>query len=85
VVGPARVQDPHYLLVRTPIAADDPAFPSVAAGIPAANWQEREIQDWFGLVAEGHPNPRRVALHDKLAGCEPPAQEFSNRHCPSAV
>jgi NADH:ubiquinone oxidoreductase subunit C len=58
--------DPRYLLVRTPIPADDPAFPSVAAGIPAANWQEREIQDWFGLVAEGHPNPRRIAIEARI-------------------
>src|SRR5437899_371900 len=56
-----RPADPRYLLVRTPISTTDPVFPSLAAEIPAVNWQDREIQDWFGLVAEGHPNPRRVA------------------------
>jgi Ni,Fe-hydrogenase III large subunit/Ni,Fe-hydrogenase III component G len=69
-------QDRRYLLVRTPIAAGTPAFPSVAAGIPAANWQEREIQDWFGLVAEGHPNPRRVALHDNWPDVNPLRKDF---------
>lgn len=69
-------QDPHYLLVRTPIDADHPAFPSLAAEIPALNWQEREIQDWFGLVAEGHPNPRRVALHDNWPDVHPLRKSF---------
>ena len=68
--------DSRYLLVRTTITAGDPAFPSVAAGIPAANWQEREIQDWFGIVAEGHPNPRRVALHDNWPDVNPLRKDF---------
>jgi Ni,Fe-hydrogenase III large subunit/Ni,Fe-hydrogenase III component G len=68
--------DAHYLTVRTPVPADDPVFPSMAATIPAANWQEREIQDWFGLVAEGHPNPRRVALHDNWPDVHPLRKDF---------
>jgi Ni,Fe-hydrogenase III large subunit/Ni,Fe-hydrogenase III component G len=41
-----------------------PRFPSIAAHHPAANWFEREIMDYFGLVPEGHPNPKRVGVHD---------------------
>jgi Ni,Fe-hydrogenase III large subunit len=40
------------------------------------NWQEREIQDWFGLIAEGHPNPRRVALHDNWPDVHPLRKHF---------
>ncbi len=69
-------EDPQYLLVRAPVAADAPVFPSLAAAIPAVNWQEREIQDWFGLVAEGHPNPRRVALHDNWPDVHPLRKDF---------
>jgi Ni,Fe-hydrogenase III large subunit len=29
-----------------------------------ANWLEREVMDYFGLVPLGHPNQNRVALHD---------------------
>jgi Ni,Fe-hydrogenase III large subunit/Ni,Fe-hydrogenase III component G len=68
--------DARYLMVRTPVPADDPVFPSMAATIPAANWQEREIQDWFGLLAEGHPNPRRVALHDNWPDVHPLRKDF---------
>jgi Ni,Fe-hydrogenase III large subunit/Ni,Fe-hydrogenase III component G len=41
-----------------------PSFPSVAAKHPAANWFEREVMDYFGLVPVNHPNPEPVALHD---------------------
>jgi Ni,Fe-hydrogenase III large subunit/Ni,Fe-hydrogenase III component G len=74
-------EDRRFLLVRTEIACTaiataTPTFPSVAAEVPAVNWQEREIQDWFGLIAEGHPNPRRVALHDNWPEIHPLRKDF---------
>ena len=68
--------DPRYLLLRGRIAADEPRFPSLACELPSANWQEREIHDWFGLEAEGHPNPRRVALHDDWPDVHPLRKDF---------
>jgi len=68
--------DPQYLLMRMRVPAAQPVFPSFAAEIPALNWQEREIHDWFGLVAEGHPNPRRVALHDNWPDVHPLQKSF---------
>ncbi len=68
--------DPAYLIVRAPIRADNPRFPSLASTLPAVNWQEREIQDWFGIEAEGHPNPRRVALHDNWPDVHPLRKDF---------
>jgi Ni,Fe-hydrogenase III large subunit len=44
--------------------------------LPAANWQEREIQDLFGLKLEGHPNPRRCALHDDWPEIYPLRKDF---------
>jgi Ni,Fe-hydrogenase III large subunit/Ni,Fe-hydrogenase III component G len=70
------LDDRRFLLVSTSIPADTLAFPSVAAEVPAVNWQEREIQDWFGLAAEGHPNPRRVALHDNWPEIHPLRKDF---------
>jgi Ni,Fe-hydrogenase III large subunit/Ni,Fe-hydrogenase III component G len=40
-----------------------PRFPSLATRSFAASRFEREIQDLFGLEAVGHPDPRRLALH----------------------
>jgi Ni,Fe-hydrogenase III large subunit/Ni,Fe-hydrogenase III component G len=53
-----------FLHIAAPIEPDTPSFPSIAATHPAANWFEREVMDFFGLIPEGHPNPARVALHD---------------------
>ena len=58
---------PHldtFLTVSAPVHPVEPSFPSIAARHPAANWFEREVMDYFGLVPEGHPNPERVALHE---------------------
>ena len=68
--------NPTYLTLRAPVPADDLRFPSLAAELPALNWQEREIQDLFGIEAVGHPNPRRVALHDNWPDVHPLRKEF---------
>jgi Ni,Fe-hydrogenase III large subunit/Ni,Fe-hydrogenase III component G len=71
-----RRNDPCYLILRARIPADEPRFPSLASVLPSVNWQEREIQDWFGIEAEGHPNPRRVALHDHWPDVHPLRKDF---------
>jgi len=71
-----RPGDAAWLMLKAPIDAKHPSFPSVAAELPAVNWQEREIQDWFGLEANGHPNPRRVALHDNWPDVHPLRKNF---------
>ena len=50
--------------IAAPVLPAEPSYPSIAAKYPVANWFEREVMDFFGLVPEGHPNPTRVALHD---------------------
>ncbi len=71
-----RKGNPQYLILQAPVSAGDPEFPSLSAELPALNWQEREIQDWFGLKAVGHPNPRRVALHDNWPEVHPLRKDF---------
>ena len=44
--------------------ATTPVYPSVTPLVPAAHWYEREVQDLLGLEPEGHPDPRRLVLHD---------------------
>lgn len=41
-------------------------YKSITDAIPAAHWYEREIMDMFGLVPEGHPDPRRLVFHDSF-------------------
>ncbi len=71
-----RPGDPSWVILKAPIPELIPSFPSLAAELPAINWQEREIQDWFGLKAVGHPNPRRVALHDNWPDVHPLCKNF---------
>jgi Ni,Fe-hydrogenase III large subunit/Ni,Fe-hydrogenase III component G len=49
--------------VLASVPADAPRFPSLATRSFAASRFEREIQDLFGLEPVGHPDPRRLALH----------------------
>jgi Ni,Fe-hydrogenase III large subunit/Ni,Fe-hydrogenase III component G len=53
-----------FLRISAPVDGSAASFPSIAARHPSANWFEREVQDFFGLSPEGHPNPAPVALHD---------------------
>jgi len=39
-------------------------FPSLTPSFPSAAWYEREIHDLFGLVPIGHPDLRRLVLHE---------------------
>jgi Ni,Fe-hydrogenase III large subunit/Ni,Fe-hydrogenase III component G len=71
-----RPRDSSWVILKAPIPEDHSSFPSLAAELPAINWQEREIQDWFGLEAVGHPNPRRVALHDNWPDVHPLRKSF---------
>ena len=33
--------------------------------MPAAHWDEREAHDLLGIVPVGHPDPRRLVLHER--------------------
>jgi Ni,Fe-hydrogenase III large subunit/Ni,Fe-hydrogenase III component G len=65
-----------FFILRVPVLAKQPRFLSLTNALPAANWQEREIQDLFGLELEGHPNPRRCALHDDWPVVYPLRKDF---------
>ncbi|HVH27808.1 MAG TPA: NADH-quinone oxidoreductase subunit C [Vicinamibacterales bacterium] len=53
-----------FLCILAPVDPAASSFPSIAARHPAANWFEREVMDYFGVVPRDHPNPERVAVHD---------------------
>lgn len=53
-----------FLILQIRIEEKEPRFPSLAHFLPQANWQEREVQDLLGLEPIGHPDPRRLVLHE---------------------
>lgn len=68
-----------FIILRTLVPSTLPQFTSLANALPAVNWQEREIQDLFGLRLIGHPNPRRCALHDDWPKIHPMRKDFDLR------
>ena len=53
-----------WCVVETFTSKDDPFVPSVYEVFKAADWQEREIYDMFGIIFEGHPDLRRILLEE---------------------
>lgn len=45
-----------------------PHIDSVVDLFPTANFQEREIYDFFGIVFDGHPDLRRILMPDDYVG-----------------
>lgn len=52
----------HKEYVRLHVDAVNDRVPSVSSLHPGANWHEREAFDMFGIVFEGHPDPRRILM-----------------------
>ena len=58
--------------LRAGLPLDEPSYPSVSRLVPAALWDERECKDLLGIVPTGHPDPRRLVLHERWpAGYHP--------------
>jgi Ni,Fe-hydrogenase III large subunit/Ni,Fe-hydrogenase III component G len=68
-----------FIILRVPVPSDKPEFASLTNAIPAVSWQEREVQDLFGLKLIGHPNPHRCALHDDWPEVFPLRKDFDLR------
>jgi NADH-quinone oxidoreductase subunit C len=54
--------------VKVHPADEDPHLPSVVALYPTADWHEREVFDFFGVVFDGHPNLTRILMPDEWVG-----------------
>jgi NADH-quinone oxidoreductase subunit C len=56
------------LRVRTRMGAEDPVVPSVVDLFATADFQEREIYDFFGVQFDGHPDLRRILMPEDYVG-----------------
>ncbi|MBV6402579.1 MAG: NADH-quinone oxidoreductase chain 5 [Anaerolineales bacterium] len=48
------------LQLRVAVNSDQLKVPTATRVYDVANWREREVFDMFGIVFEGHPDPRRI-------------------------
>jgi NADH-quinone oxidoreductase subunit C len=54
--------------VADPGGDELPEVPSVVAMFPTAEFQEREVYDFFGIVFRGHPDLRRILMPEEYVG-----------------
>ena len=59
---------PEEVRVKVFIPRDDPRVPSVYWIWKAADFQERESYDMYGIVYEGHPNLKRILMYEDWVG-----------------
>ena len=62
------IEHHHRLRVKVGLAETDAHVPSVTPLFPTANWHERETHDFYGIVFDGHPDPRPLLLPDGWDG-----------------
>jgi len=58
----------HRLRLKVAVAESDARVPSVTALFPTANFQEREVFDFYGIGFDGHPDLTRILLPDDWEG-----------------
>lgn len=76
-------KEDRFLIMETKVEEKTPIFPSITPFLPQANWFEREIHDLFGLIPEGHPDPRPLVLHeDWPKGNFPLRKDFKEKNIP---
>ena len=54
--------------VKTRVGTDDPVVPTVTDLFPTADFHEREVYDFFGVIFAGHPNLTRILTPDDWVG-----------------
>ena len=65
----ASTEHGHRVRVKVGLAGDDePHVTSVTSLFPTADWFEREVYDFFGVVFDGHHDLRRIELPEEWTG-----------------
>jgi NAD(P)H-quinone oxidoreductase subunit J len=59
---------PEEIRVKVFLPRANPSVPSVYWIWKAADWQERETYDMYGIVYEGHPNLKRILMPEDWVG-----------------
>ena len=62
------IPEKHYVTLKVKLDKNHPSIASITGVWKAADWQEREAYDMFGIVFEGHPDLRRILLEDHWVG-----------------
>lgn len=67
-----------WIQVSTALPENNPQYPAVTKTIMAAIWFEKYLMDMFGVIATGHPDPRRLVNHENVPlGTHPLRKDFA--------
>jgi NADH-quinone oxidoreductase subunit C len=58
----------HRVRVKVGLPEDQPRIATSTGLYPTADWLEREVFDFFGVVFDGHPDLRRIIMPDDWDG-----------------
>jgi NADH-quinone oxidoreductase subunit C len=58
----------HRARVKVGLSEGDLRLPTVSDLFPTADWQEREVYDFFGVTFDGHPDLTRILMPDDWEG-----------------
>lgn len=72
------------LLLKTKIEETDLHVPSVVGIWPGANWPEREVYDFYGIIFDGHPDLRRIYMPEDFE-YYPLRKEFPLMGIPNSI
>lgn len=67
--------DVDRICVKVRVPLDDAHVATVTDLWPGANHPEREVYDMFGVVFDGHPDPRRILMPEDYEG-HPQRRDF---------
>ena len=62
------IEHRHRIRLKVRLHGEDAHVRTVSDIWPAANWLEREVMDMFGIMFDGHPDPRRLLMPEDWEG-----------------
>lgn len=68
----------HNIIIKSKLAANDPAIETVSDIWQTANFHEREVYEMFGVNFINHPDLRLLILPDGWEGKRPMLKDFED-------
>jgi Ni,Fe-hydrogenase III large subunit/Ni,Fe-hydrogenase III component G len=68
----------EWIVLSVALPEDKPSYPSITRELMSSYWYERYMHDMFGIIPEGHPDLRRLVLHENFPeGTHPLRKDFA--------